>query len=39
VDIIALAYIMANEGDVLQKILHGSNQPDNKSEITAAAVD
>jgi hypothetical protein len=39
VDIIALAYIMANEGDVLQKILHGSNQPDNKSEITADAVD
>ena len=37
VDLIALAYIMANEGDVLQKILPGTGPSDNKPEISVAA--
>jgi hypothetical protein len=37
VDIIALAYIMVNEGDVLQKILPGAGPSDKKPEISIAA--
>jgi uncharacterized membrane protein len=38
VDIIALAYIMVNEADVLQKTLPGAGPSDNKPEISVSAV-
>jgi hypothetical protein len=37
VDIIALAYIMVNEGDVLQKISPGAGPSDKNREISTAA--